>query len=95
MRTIHSYAHGCGAGVLANSLKEIFAGKIMSLFWRTRQRDLHNAWHLPKLLNIFGIIAEKFIFRGINSDFDLLFPRKNFRDAWETRLEIRWRFARF
>ena len=89
-KIIYPYSDSCNAEVLVYSLQEIFAEKIRSLFQRTRPRDLYDVWYLSKLgLDVSSIIDEKFRFKGVDVDFDVLLDRKeDFRNAGGARSDI-------
>jgi len=90
MRAIfHPYSDVLGAEVLSYSLEEVFAEKMRALFERTRPRDLYDVWRLSGLeLDVSGIVADKFGFKGVKFDLDdLRVRREDFGNAWRNSLK--------
>jgi len=89
MRAIlHPYSDVLGGEVLSYSLVEVFAEKMRALFERTRPRDLYDVWRLSGLeLDVTGIVAGKFGFKGVRFDLDGLRVRRgDFGGAWRGSL---------
>lgn len=89
-KVFHPYSDDCQFQINTYSLEEIMAEKIRSLFQRTRPRDLYDVWYLYDKIDkqiMFGILSEKFKFKGVKFDISSLEIRKDdFSNAWKNSL---------
>ena len=86
----HHFSDSLEATISSNSLEEIMAEKIRSLFQRTRSRDLYDIGQLSTAVNceqVKSIIYTKFKYKDVSLDISRLNKnRSKFEGSWNASL---------